>query len=409
MRLLSRHGLMALLVAGLLAGCGGDGAVTSSSGGGGGGGGGGTTPPPSDPYADSTAKPPATITDPTITAAGTVSARADGSGLYDINVAGFAAPTATTLSARQLSMRSGPNKSAAPRANLTRAAVPDLDSGDFVVVEGSTVKGHTIRRIGEGSARAKADVVFVFDTTGSMSGALNSVQTSIIEFASFLDKSGLDVQLGAVTFGDAFDTKSPGSTGIGTGSTAPPPFDTDERQVFAPTTDFAKFKRFISEESARNGGDGPENAVGALQFAFDKTPWRAGAQKVLIVITDVVSHNGTSYTEANISGRWIPPKAADLIAKLKGQAVVHVVSPAISSPGIHTDMKIFAGTAGTGGAYFEWSGSAFSLIDLPIAEVAAGGYIITYRGKVDGKSKILRIVINDGAGVRGEILIPVSY
>jgi len=406
MKFFSRNGLMALLVAGLLAGCGGgDGAVTS----GGGGDGGGGTPPPPDPYADSTAKPPATITDPTITAAATVSARTDGSGLYDINVAGFAAPTATTLSARQLSMRSGPNKSAATRANLTRAAAPDLDTDDFVVVEGSTVKGHTLRRIGEDSTRATADVVFVFDTTGSMGGALNSVQSSIIEFADFLDKSGLDVQLGAVTFGDAFDTKAAGSTHIGTGSTEPPSFDTSERQVFAPTTDFAKFKQFISEERATGGGDGPENAVGALQFAFDNTPWRAGAQKVLIVITDVTSHNAGSYTEARITGRWIPPSAEDLIAKLKGKAVVHVVSPDVGSPGKHTDMKVFAGTAGTGGAYFEWDGKAFSLVDLPIAEVAAGGYIVTYRGKADGKSKTLRIVIDDGADIRGEILLPVEY
>jgi len=398
---------MALLVAGLLAGCGGDGAVTSS--GGGGGGGGTTPPPPPDPYADSTAKPPATITDPTITAAASIAAKTDGSGLYDINVAGFAAPTATTLSARQLSMRSGPNKFAATRANLTRAAVPDLDAEDFVVVEGGIVKGHTVRRIGEDSTRAKADVVFVFDTTGSMSSALNSVQSSIIEFADFLGKSGLDVQLGAVTFGDAFDTKAAGSTRIGTGSTTPPAFDSNERQVFAPTTDFTKFKQFISEEIASGGGDGPENAVGALQFAFDKTPWRTGAQRVLIVVTDVESHNGSSYSEANISGRWIPPMAADLITKLKGKAVVHVVSPVLSNPGIHTDMKIFAGTAGTGGAYFEWNRGAFSLVDLPIAEVAAGGYIITYRAKADGKAKTLRVVINDGAGVRGEILLPVEY
>ncbi|MFW7347112.1 MULTISPECIES: vWA domain-containing protein [Pigmentiphaga] len=403
MKLFSRNGLMALLVAGFLAGCGGDGAVTSSGGGDPG------TPPPPDPYADSTAKPPAPITDPTITAAGSVAARTDGSGLFDINIAGFAAPTATTLSARQLSMRSGPNKFAATRANLTRAGVPDLEADDFVVVENGIVKGHTVRRIGEDSTRAKADVVFVFDTTGSMSGALKSVQTSIIEFADFLGKSGLDVQLGAVTFGDAFDTKTTGSPRLGTGSTQPPAFDPSERQVFAPTTDFAKFKQFITEETATGGGDGPENGVGALQFAYDKTPWRTGAQRVLIVVTDVVSHNGSTYSEASISGRWIPPLAADLITKLKGKAVVHVVSPAIDNPRQHTDMKVFAGAAGTGGAYFEWDEKEFSLIDLPIAEVAAGGYIVTYRGKADGKPKTVRVVINNGTDIRGEITLTAEY
>jgi len=404
MKLFSRQWLMTLLVAGFLAGCGGDGAVTTGSGTGNPGNPGGEPgPPPPDPYADSTATPPAPIANPTITAAATISPRPDDSGLFEINIAGFAAPTAKTLSARQLSMRSGPNKAAATRANLTRAAVPDLEADDFVVVENGIVKGHTVVRIGEDSSRAKADVVFVFDTTASMGSALSSVQSSIAEFVDFLDESGLDVQLGAVTFGDAFDTRSADSGRIGTGSTAPPGFDLNERQVFAPTADFDKFKQFISEEVPAGGGGLPENATGALQFAFDTTPWRSGAQRVLIVVTDVTSHNAATYGNDNISGRWIPPSAEDLIAKLKGKAVVHVVSPKIENAGANTDMKVFAGTEGTGGAYFEWDRKVFSLVDLPIAEVAAGGYVITYRSKKDGKPKTVRVVIDNGADIRGEI------
>ncbi|WP_299452068.1 VWA domain-containing protein [uncultured Pigmentiphaga sp.] len=420
MKVFSKRWLMTLLMAGFLAGCGGDGGGTTGSAGGGSGGGTGGTPgggggpvteqPGPDPYADSTATPPAPIVDPTITAAATIAPRDDDSGLFDINIAGFASPSSKILSARQLSMRSGPNKSAAARANLTRAGVPDLEADDFVIVEDGVVKGHTMVRIGESEARAKADVVFVFDTTGSMSSALASVQASILEFADFLEKSGLDVRLGAVTFGDAFDTRTPSSTGLGTGSTAPPSFDNIDRQVFAPTDDFAKFRQFISEEQALGGGDNAENAMGALQYAFDELPWREGAQRVIIVITDVYAHNDVTYGGANISGRWIPPAAADLIAKLKGKAVVHVVSPEfVASPGLYTDMKVFAGADGTGGAYYAWSSGTFSLIDLPIAEVAASGYIVTYRPKRDGKAKTLRVVIDDGEDIRGEINLDVEY
>ncbi len=408
MAIFSRNWLLAVTTACFLAACGGDG-DSSSAGGGGGGGGGGGTPPPVDVYADSSEAPPATIVNPTISASGAIAPKAGSDDLFEINIAGFAAPTAARLSARQLSMRSSINKAAAPRANITGAAVPDLTEDDFTVVELGTVKGITVKRIGEGETRAKADVVFVFDTTGSMGSGLTSVKNSIIEFADFLDSSGLDVNLGAVTFGDAFDVRSEASTQIGTGSTVPPSFDPYDRQVFPLTADTERFKTFIGNETPEDGNNTPENAVGALQYAYDSMTWREGAQRIVILITDVYSHNASTYTEDSIAGRWIPPSEADLLAKLKGKMTVHVVSPELVNASPYTDMKVFTGAAGTGGSFVPYGLGTFNLIDLPIAEVAAGGYVVTFRGTKDGLPKTIRVVIDDGGEIRGEFGIDATY
>ena len=338
-----------------------------------------------DPYADPGTAPPATITDPTITTSGSIAARPGAEGLMDINVAGFAAPGA-------------------------EGTLPALGVNDFVVVEDGVVKGITVQRIG-GTVRAAADIAFVFDTTRSMGSALRSVQDSIIEFVDFLDERGLDVRVGAITFGDAFDTQAEGGTrGTSISGWTPPGFDTSERPSFPLSNDYAAFRTFIEGDSPRGGGDSAENAVGALEFAYDELEWRAGAQKILIVIMDIYSHNDETFTFTG-GEDWMPPNPDDLLARLRGDAIVHVVSPDYSGgvPGSFTDMAMFAGVGGTGGVFFPWVRGDFDLTELPIAEAAAGGYIVTFRGTRSGTTHTVRVVIDDGGEIRGEFTTTATY
>src|SRR5690625_3596539 len=204
-----------------------------------------------DPYAPLDVDPPPPIEDPTITTSGSVSAKPGSPDLMQINVAGFLAPAPVE--------GSGLAPASAGRE------IPKLSARDFTVVEAGVVKGITIERIGSGS-EAAADVAFVFDTTISMGRALGTVQESIIEFVDHLSESGLNVRVGAVTFGDAFDTIEEASTRSGSGGAEPPTFDQDERPTFGLTRDKEAFKAFIDEDSPRSGVDFPENAVGALAF-----------------------------------------------------------------------------------------------------------------------------------------------
>lgn len=344
---------------------------------------------PVDPYADPGTEPPPPVEDPTITTSGSVSESSKGGDLLDINVAGFAAPG--------------------------EDAVPDLTESDFTVVEDGTVKGITVERIG-GSTRAAADIVFVFDTTGSMGSGLNSVQDSIISFSEYLDDAGLDVRLGAVTYGDAFDTvadvDSP-ARGESLRRDTPPSFDTSVRPSFDLSTDFAAFQSFIADDSPRGGGDGPENGTGAVNAAYDELSWRSGAQRIMIVITDICSHTDATFesTFGTAASHWQPPATEDLIDKLQGNATVHVVGPESHFCGEeYPNMNVLTGASGTGGAFYAWDGSSeFDLSTLPIAEAASGGYIVTFRGTRDGEEHEVRVVIDDSGSIRGEFTINPTY
>lgn len=346
----------------------------------------------SDPYADPGTAAPDPITDPTVATSGSIAPSDKGDDLMEVNVAGFAEPETGALSVAQFA---------------------DVPESAFTVVEAGTVQGITVERIG-GDVRAAADVVFVFDTTFSMGSGLSSVQDSIIAFADFLDGAGLDVRLGAVTFGDAFDTVADvdaPARGTSLGGLTPPTFDSDVRPTLPLTDDFAAFQTFVSDDSPRGGGDRPENAIGALDFAATELGWRAGAQKTLIVVTDVCSHTDVTF-EAAFSGDagwegWAPPATDDLLSDLRGNSTVHVVGPETVSCG--ENMNVFTGAEGTGGTFFAWDGfSSFDLTELPIA-TSAGGWVVTYRGTLDGTEKIVRVVIDDGSDIRGEFTLEATY
>lgn len=351
-----------------------------------------------DPYADPGTTPPPPITDPTIATSGSISESSKGPGLFDINVAGFAAPEAAGLRSAAID-------------------VTNLPPSAFTVVEDGVVKGITVERIGTGTTRAAADVVFVFDTTYSMGPALNAVQSSIIEFVEYLDEGGLDVQVGAVTFGDAYDTQVAGNErGTSLRGDVPPSFDRDERPSFDLSTDFEAFRIFIEGDSQRGGGDFPENGIGAISFAYEELAWRPGAQKMMIFITDACQHTDETFeSEFGISAgneQWTPPATETILSTLQGNAVVHVIAPAepLFCDGGFVNMKDFTGVEGTGGTFVDWNYEPFDLTDLPLAAASRGGYVITYRGTTSGGDpKEVRVVIDDGGSVRGEFTLEGRY
>ncbi len=343
-----------------------------------------------DPYADPGTPPPPTITNPTVHPAMSLSAP-DANDLVTINVAGMVARDSSALSTAQLR---------------------DM----FTVVEDGVVKGITVAEIGDGT-RAGADIAFVFDTTGSMAAQIAGVKESIIDFANYLDSSGLDVQLGSITFGDAFDTvvADSSSSGVSLSGSVPPSFDRSERPSLQLTADVTAFQTFIEEQSAAGGNQTPENALGALAYAHQAMNWRAGAQCILVVITDAVAWSHVNPGDGIAAGSmWYPPTAADTLADLRGDCVVHVISPAFSDslPEAHHDMALFTGVDGTGGVFVErarYATEPLDLTELPISDVLASGYVVRYRATVDGTEHTVRLVVDDGADLRGESTRTVAY
>lgn len=283
----------------------------------------------------------------------------------------------------------------------------EIPASAFTVDEnGSPRPIISVEKIDENSTRAGADIAFVLDTTKSMTSAIESAKNSIIGFVDHLRRKGLDVRVGAVTFGDAFDTKaaSGGTAGVSLTAALPPAFDSDERPTFALSEQFDDFKTFLAQQQARNGGKDRENGLGALEFAYDHTAWRPGAQRILIAITDTCAYNAAKYQEDEITAAWAPSTDKQVLAKLKGQAIVHVIAPALvrGCPFIgYTDMAAFTGAAGTGGVHVEWDGkSLFALPSLSLTEAVTAGYLIKYVTGTDGK-RTVRLVVENG-DVRGE-------
>jgi hypothetical protein len=109
------------------------------------------------------------------------------------------------------------------------------------------------------------DVVFVFDTTGSMQDKIDGLLSTSSRFVNILQQAGADYQLAMVTFGALDET-------------------TSIRETFPPGHDLAAFQRFLRRTRARGGGR--EDQLGAMKYALATFPFRTKSHRILILITD---------------------------------------------------------------------------------------------------------------------------
>lgn len=112
---------------------------------------------------------------------------------------------------------------------------------------------------------SKIDVVFVFDTTGSMQNKINDLLKISSRFASTLEDYGGDYQLAMVCFGAITE-------------------DDVIREVFKPSNSLSDFQSFLNRTKAYGGG--PEDQLTAVRYAINDLNYRSGVHKVLILITD---------------------------------------------------------------------------------------------------------------------------
>lgn len=128
----------------------------------------------------------------------------------------------------------------------------------------------------------KTDVLFVFDTTGSMSGALDAAKESVGTITGELSARLGDVQFGVADMRDYANVGSYGDSGDVTW------------QVRRPMTgSTAEVKAGLDALEAGGGGDAPEAYGRALSEALrgDGIGWRTGARHVIVLIADNVPHD----------------------------------------------------------------------------------------------------------------------
>jgi Mg-chelatase subunit ChlD len=126
----------------------------------------------------------------------------------------------------------------------------------------------------EPSARPKMDMVFVLDTTGSMSGLIAGAKAKIWEIARRAQegKPAPELRIGLVAYrdvGDAYVTKVV-------------PLSGDLDAIYANLSDF----------TAAGGGDEPEHVLKGLHDAIYEMPWSAdrNAVKLIYLVGDAPPH-----------------------------------------------------------------------------------------------------------------------
>jgi Mg-chelatase subunit ChlD len=135
-----------------------------------------------------------------------------------------------------------------------------------------------------------ADVVFVFDTTGSMQDKIDGLLAISSRFAGRLAGAGIDCRLAMVAFGAVEEPRV-------------------IRDTFPPDVSVSAFKRFL--HGTRAGGGGCEDQPTAVKHALSTFTYRPEARKIMILITDERLLGNESYGAGDIANATARQAEAD--------------------------------------------------------------------------------------------------
>jgi Mg-chelatase subunit ChlD len=122
----------------------------------------------------------------------------------------------------------------------------------------------------------RLDIVFVIDTTGSMGPCIAEVRKKLNHLASSVSGASVrpDVAFGVVAYRDH-----------------PPQEPSYVTCVNPIVSDLAAVQRTISGLTAEGGGDEPEAVMDGLWDALQKSQWRQGSQRVILLVGDAPAHD----------------------------------------------------------------------------------------------------------------------
>jgi hypothetical protein len=203
------------------------------------------------------------------------------------------------------------------------------------------------------AAGTKVDIVFINDTTGSMSGTVQGIADSISSFATSIADSGVDARFSMYTYGDAFATKA--STGseftVGKGDFDVPSDLDDTERPYLGLSSLSSFQSFLTElknsDALGTGGDDdPENTIGALDYAAAHVSFRGGASRAFVAIGDNPSHQAGDGDVAIWPATFQPATGDDLVSRMSAISAIHVVGYDYAYGGYYNLRGLADGTGG---------------------------------------------------------------
>lgn len=222
------------------------------------------------------------------------------------------------------------------------------------------------------TSESAADIVVVFDDTGSMGDEIFELQAAVGDFVNGIENAGIDARYALVSFKDATEIDQD---------------FTDNAELFIEAVD---------DLTASGGGDFPEDdwdgiAVATRNKASDIggeniLPYRTGAQRVIIDITDAVAHTGdTDFTGPEIA------------AMLDGYTYIAISPDFGASYSNYIDKRILAENVGGIWIDIESSEDLGELID-EVGGLLSTVYTIEYttcNSAMDGSIREILIAVED--------------
>jgi len=132
-----------------------------------------------------------------------------------------------------------------------------------------------------GASSSFVEVVFCFDTTGSMASCIAQVTSKLNETINRLLTDIPNIRIGVIAHGDYCDQES-----------------TYVIKHCDLTNDLKVLSEFMATAGSSGGGDFPECYELALRTASEEISWTEGYSKALVVIGDAVPHPPSFTTEA---------------------------------------------------------------------------------------------------------------
>lgn len=159
--------------------------------------------------------------------------------------------------------------------NTSAGRAGELTESDFEVYEDGVVQTIESFNATGGGVTTKADILFVFDDTGSMYDEISDMKAKVKNLTDSIEAAGIDARYALVSFKDA------------------PELDQGW------TSDASTFKSAVDALYASGGWDEPEDDLDALEMGLG-LGFRTDAQKIIIDITDAHTHyrgDGSGYSD----------------------------------------------------------------------------------------------------------------